>query len=715
MVKTSIADLFGDGFQLATTGSAIFSRIPLQDALISRVTREVYASALNQSIYGMGAFFAPGQADEALTSFYVRRRDPSVGRSPQDHPFGGGVEVDYRSTRPSPRDDYTRQVWYQRGLAARGRTLIWGPYRDQARTFISIERAFYRNGTVAGVFSVDVLERDFLAIMRKNLVRGDVAAIVARNGQVLLATGAVPADRTHTYVSRVAMRFAPHTHIVLFSDASVLYGGYRTIWFGTAGLLVVIWLIAALIGIGLLQRWRAHEAQLRLEGDQRRLEREIELSHAVETELRRVAYTDALTGLPNRRAFLEYAASIVGTDRTHAVLFIDLDRFNIVNETLGHMAGDEFLRIIGSRLKQFLSNEDMIARLGGDEFVLAGPLRGRPSIDVMCSRLFAEVGQPIIVSGHSFFPEASIGVVTVDASYAGADDILRDADIAMYEAKRRGRAGYVIFDAEMRRRIANDTELEAALRRALERKELMPFYQPVVRVESGEIAGFEALARWNRTGTIVAASEFMPFAEQHGLSAAIDAHMLQEVYQHSRAIYDLFPGTKIAVNVSAPELASPNLHDMVQLLRERNGREGDGMVFEITETTMMTNPDVAVRTIERLRDLQIDFVLDDFGTGYSSLAYLQHLPISGVKIDRSFVAPIAEDPKASEIVRSIVMLARSFGLTTTAEGIETVRQWEIVRDLGVDFAQGFFFSPAIDMASLVRLKGRSDLGRFAVE
>ena len=714
MVKTSVDDLFGDAVQLASTGSAIFTRIPLQDALISRVTREVYASALNPHIYGTGPFFAPGVVDGGLTSFYVRRVDPGVGRSVQDHPFRGGVEVDYRSPAPIARDDYTRQVWFERAVQAGGRTIVWGPYRDQARTFISIERAFYRDGKMAGVFSVDILERDFLGIVRKDLVRGDVAAVVTHGGRVLLATGAIPADRMHMFTSLATMRFAPHTEIELLSDGSVLHAGYRTIWFGTGGLLVVIWLIAALIGIGLVQRWRAHEARLLLEVDQRRLEHEIELSHAVEIELRNVAYTDALTGLPNRRAFLEYAGTIVGTDRSHIVLFIDLDRFNLVNETLGHLAGDEFLRVIGARLQQFISKDDVIARLGGDEFVLAGPLSGRPPIDVMCSRLFAEMGQPIVVNGRSFYPEASIGIVAVDGSYTGADEILRDADIAMYEAKRRGRARYVIFDAEMRRRVAGDSELEAALRRALERKELMPYYQPVVRVESGEIAGFEALARWNRAGTIVTASEFMPFAEQHGLSAAIDAHVLQEVYQHSRAIYNLFPGTKIAVNVSAPELASPALHDMVEMLRERNGRAGDGMVFEITETAMMTNPELAVRTIERLRELEIEFVLDDFGTGYSSLAYLQHLPISGIKIDRSFVAPIAVDLKASEIVRSIVMLARSFGLTTTAEGVETLSQWEIVRDLGVDFAQGFFFSPAIDMASLTRLKGQSQ-GRFAVE
>ncbi|HTC31264.1 MAG TPA: EAL domain-containing protein, partial [Candidatus Acidoferrum sp.] len=254
--------------------------------------------------------------------------------------------------------------------------------------------------------------------------------------------------------------------------------------------------------------------------------------------------------------------------------------------------------------------------------------------------------------------------------------------------------------------------------RAIERGELVPYYQPIVSMKTRRITGFEALVRWNRRdGSVTVASEFIQFAEQRGFVQAIDALMFRAVCAHSKAILALFPSALIAVNISALELPTASMGETIEPLLRQHDVPASRLKLEITETAMMTSSDASRRTIERLREIGIEFELDDFGTGYSSLAYLQRLPISGLKIDRSFVAPMLTDPKAVEIVRSIVLLARSFGLSTTAEGVETLEHFELLASLGVDSAQGFFFSPAIEMGSLARLVDQpiSSSPRAAVE
>jgi diguanylate cyclase (GGDEF)-like protein len=408
---------------------------------------------------------------------------------------------------------------------------------------------------------------------------------------------------------------------------------------------------------------------------------------------------------------------LAGNRDHHAVFFIDLDRFNIVNETLGHLAGDELLRAVGKRLQSLIERTDLVARLGGDEFVLIALVESR-SFAEAASLLLAHVSEPIIIDGRPIYPEASIGVVAVDDSYATPEELLRDADIAMYEAKHRGRAQFAIFDAPMRQRVADDSQLEDDLRRAIERGELVPYYQPIVSMATRRITGFEALARWNRRdGSVTVASEFIQFAEQRGFVQAIDSLIFRAVCAHSKAILALFPSANIAVNISASELPAAGMGETIEPLLRQHELPASRLKLEITETAMMTSSDASHRTIERLREIGIEFVLDDFGTGYSSLAYLQRLPIGGLKIDRSFVAPMLTDPKAVEIVRSIVLLARSFGLSTTAEGVETLEHFELLASLGVDSAQGFFFSPAIEMGSLARLLDQpiSSSPRAAVE
>ncbi len=719
-LKQNIDDLFGDAVQVVAEGAAIFAHSASRPELLSGLTRDLYGSTLNKQIYGVGAFYKRGGfgVPDVLWSVYVRRYDPRSPVTPQDHRFPGGVEVDYTSAARDPISDYTGTAWFRAGLKGKAATVYYGPYLDEGRRFISTLRAFSRGGRVAGIVSVDVLETDFQAIMAHDVAPGDVAWVrLPRSGRYLVGTAPVP-HRSHFRTASLALRYTPHARVEMWSDARALDRLNAGIWVTTVALLAIIWAVAALMSVGIVQRWRAQEVRHRLERERFALEREIEISHVIEAKLRVAAFTDALTGLPNRSAFMERAGQVLneGARDACAVFFIDLDRFNIVNETLGHLAGDDLLRTIGERLRAVISSSDMIARLGGDEFVILAVLPERRPLLDMAVQLLAHLGEPIVIHGRSIYPEASIGVVALDESYGTADEVLRDADIAMYEAKRRGRAQCVLFDAEMRRKVASDSDMEDALRRALERGELVPYYQPIVRVSTGQISGFEALVRWHRPdGSTAAARDFMPFAEQHGLVAAIDVRVLHEVCRHTRAILDMFPGTKIAVNISASELATPGLAQTVEEMIASRDCSPESLKLEITETTMMTSSEAARRTIERLREIGIEFVLDDFGTGYSSLAYLQGLPINELKIDRSFVEPLLTNRKAVEIVQSIVLLARSFGLLTTAEGVESIEQFELLEKLGVDFAQGFFFSPAIDIASLISLQTRSISSRRAVE
>jgi diguanylate cyclase (GGDEF)-like protein len=455
----------------------------------------------------------------------------------------------------------------------------------------------------------------------------------------------------------------------------------------------------------MIQRWSAQERARTLEVDQQRLEDEIAFSKTVEAELRKAAYTDSLTGLPNRAAFLEFVESILGSEgrARYAVFFIDLDRFNIVNETLGHLAGDDLLRTIGERLKSVIESTDLVARLGGDEFVIVASIESR-SFAEAASLLLAHLSKPILVCGRTVYPEASMGVVAIDSSYSTPEDLLRDADIAMYAAKDLGRAQFAIFDAAMRRRVAEESQLEDDLRRAIEHGELLVYYQPIVSLTTRQIVAFEALVRWHRRdGTIVNAAEFMRFAEAHGFVEAIDGLVFRTVCGHANVIFSSFPAAVISLNVSAAELTTQSLAETMEPLMRQHDVPPARLKLEITETAMMTSSETTLGSIERLRELGLEFVLDDFGTGYSSLAYLQRLPIGGIKIDRSFVEPLPTDPKAVEIVRSIVALARSFGLSTTAEGVETRAHFDLLADLGVDHAQGFFFSPAIEISALLKL------------
>ncbi|HVA27635.1 MAG TPA: EAL domain-containing protein, partial [Candidatus Baltobacteraceae bacterium] len=654
---------FQEAEQMAALGAQTLGNVRGDRTLLRTLTLEIFRSHRDPALYGLGAFYEPYAFDPHLqwVSEYVHggnRRFSSSARVLS----GGVVEDFFVGTQPGTADNYRPQEWYKAAVAARGNIAYDGPYAIEGRSFISTVKAFYRDGRLAGVMSVDTLTPWFKAMMVSAVSSGDIAWIGGRStGRWLLGTTALPKDTSSRSDRSVRLRYSGAV-LHLSTDASPLYAIDRDIWAGAAVVIVAIWVLAAILARLLVQRWHSEKQTLELQLVQARLESEVAVGKTIAAELRKAAYTDALTGLPNRAAFIERATALLGDPTvaaSHAILFVDLDRFNIINETLGHGAGDELLRLLAMRLAGVCA-DDKLARLGGDEFVIV--VRGEEARD-MAECALELIAQPLILAGRNVRPRASVGIVPIDATYAKADDLLRDADIAVHEAKLRGRGRIVVFDADMRRQAARESELETNLRRAIERKELVPYYQPIVSLTTGAIASFEALVRWNRPGrATMNAGEFMPFAESRALVHDIDSLVLPQVARHCATLFALFPDTSVAVNLSAAELSDRDLAERIEALLAQCEVAPSRLKLEITETTIMTPSDEVTANLDRLREIGVQLVLDDFGTGYSSLAYLQRLPVVGLKIDRTFVEHIGHDQRATELVRSIVALAHTFAL-----------------------------------------------------
>ena len=382
----------------------------------------------------------------------------------------------------------------------------------------------------------------------------------SHRGRWLLGTDRLPADTSQRRELVQLLRFTGG-YLHLSTNAAPLIAKERQIRSTALVYGAVVWIFAAILGAAVVRGWRTRAANLALELQSARLENELAVGKKVEGELRKAAYTDALTSLPNRAVFLERASEAIarvaeGKNR-YAVFFIDLDRFNMINDTLGHFAGDELLKLIATRLRTDLPAEALVARLGGDEFlVLAETSVG--DAGVFADQILASLHEPMLLGGRAVYTNASIGIVPLDEAYERPEEVLRDADIAMYAAKVRGRNGYAIFDAAMRQKVSADSDLDSDLRNAIERSEFVPYYQPIVSIATRTVISFEALVRWNRpTRGAIAASEFIEFAEAHGLVDAIDAHVLDDVCADAAALFEHFPDATVAVNVSAAHLTAP--------------------------------------------------------------------------------------------------------------------------------------------------------------
>ncbi|MCM0754788.1 EAL domain-containing protein [Desulfovibrio aminophilus] len=431
-----------------------------------------------------------------------------------------------------------------------------------------------------------------------------------------------------------------------------------------------------------------------------------------EEQLAHQAFHDALTGLPNRLLFNERVERAVERaarreDYRFAVLMIDLDRFKTVNDSLGHQAGDKLLMAAARRLESCVRSVDSVARLGGDEFALLLEEYEHPhDVTRVARRIHEAMEKPFAIDGTGVVCGASIGIVLRAESYRGAEDILRDADIAMYRAKSQGTAQYKVFNRKMHEQATEFMQLELELRQALDRDELAVHYQPIVAVGDQRLKGFEALVRWEhpRRGRI-SPDRFIPVAEETGLIAPLGQWVLLQACAQMRRWRDLHPeaaGLSMSVNISSRQIMRRDFLDGVQEALDRTGLPPGALKLELTESSLLKDSKVCMETLHALRDLGVRLVVDDFGTGYSSLNYLQRLPIDTLKIDRSFISGEANP----EIVRTIIALARNLNLNVVAEGVEREDQLERLARENCDEAQGFLFSKPVDGFNAGRLIAR---------
>jgi len=437
-----------------------------------------------------------------------------------------------------------------------------------------------------------------------------------------------------------------------------------------------------------------------------------------EQQLIHNALHDALTDLPNRAYLMKRLDMAIQRAKTHegsqfAVLFLDLDRFKVVNDSLGHLVGDELLITIANQLQQLVRSSDLAARLGGDEFVLLlEDVQDVLLVEEIAERVLVEMRSPHRVEGRDVVLSTSIGIVIGTGDYDQASDLLRDADIAMYRAKLRGKAQYVIFDSEMHIQALKQLQLENDFRRALRYMEFVVYYQPIVALETGKLVGFEALTRWQHPSQgLLYPSSFITFAEETGLIVPLDSWVMYDACRQMQEWRSQFPQwdhLRISVNLSARDLTHPRLlEDMQDILKEMQ-LPPHCLTLELTESLLIEDIDYTLHFLAQVKETGIHISIDDFGTGYSSLSYLHQLPVDALKIDRSFVVQMQAE-RNQEIAATIITLSQQLGLRTIAEGVETNCQREWLLQLGCDFGQGNFFGSALPADRVSALLSRETL------
>ncbi|MEP6485898.1 EAL domain-containing protein [Microcoleus vaginatus GB2-A3] len=437
------------------------------------------------------------------------------------------------------------------------------------------------------------------------------------------------------------------------------------------------------------------------------LEREKKLGHD--------AFHDALTELPNRAWFMNRLQQAIDLsyrreDYLYAVLFIDLDRFKVVNDSLGHLVGDELLKSVARKLQACLRHTDAVARFGGDEFVLLlEDIKDIEEPNRVAERIQHQLRQPFNLDDYEVFTEISIGIIFSTMGYDRPEDVLRDADIAMYHAKAQGRGRYEVFAPAMQTVAMARLQLENDLRRAIALQEFCVHYQPIVSLSTGQLSGFEALVRWHHaSGIIYPPAEFIPVAEETGLINELGWWVLQEACHQIGIWQQQFPHTPplaINVNLSGVQLKQVNLLNRIEDILQETGIPSYCLKLEITESCILETVSREEKMLKQLKALGIQLCIDDFGTGYSSLSRLHEFPIDTLKIDRSFVSRIGADNCGVEIIQTIVTLARSRGMDIVAEGIETPTQLQKLRELGCELGQGYLFSKPVDSEKATELLG----------
>jgi diguanylate cyclase (GGDEF)-like protein len=427
--------------------------------------------------------------------------------------------------------------------------------------------------------------------------------------------------------------------------------------------------------------------------------------HRAQEQIAHMARHDALTDLPNRvmlRERLEHELRRVKRGESLAVLCLDLDHFKSVNDTLGHPIGDELLKIVADRLRRCIREPDTIARLGGDEFAIIMTAMTQPTDAVALSRRIREsITKPYNIGGHQIVIDVSIGISVSPADASESDELLKNADLALYGVKADGRGNYRFFEPEMDARMKARRELEMDLRRALADGEFELYYQPLVNLQSNEITGFEALLRWTHpVRGLISPAEFIPIAEETGLIVPLGEWVLRKACNETASWPEHF---KIAVNLSPAQLKGRNLVPLVVNALAASGLAPARLQLEITESVLMQNTFATLNTLNQLRELGVEIALDDFGTGYSSLSYLRSFPFDKIKIDRSFINDLANGAEPLALVRAIAGLANGLSIISTAEGVETQDQLEKLQAVGCTEMQGYLFSHARPAEEIVRL------------
>jgi diguanylate cyclase (GGDEF)-like protein/PAS domain S-box-containing protein len=443
----------------------------------------------------------------------------------------------------------------------------------------------------------------------------------------------------------------------------------------------------------------------------------------VEDELRRGAFFDSLTGLANRALFIDrlercFARAQRQNNYYFSVLFLDLDRFKVVNDSLGHQMGDRLLAAVAARLHTCLRSSDTagilaetphtVARIGGDEFtVLLDDIKVPDDAVLVAERIRKALRRPFEVDGQEVYTAVSIGIATYDGTTTTATEMLRDADTALYRAKAAGRGRYEIFDHAMHTQAVDRMELDRDLRRAIERKQFVVHYQPIVQLTTGRVKGFEALVRWNHPerGMIMPA-DFILVAEELGLLVPIGWFVLQEACGQIKQWQNDFPSDPpltMAVNMASLQIRQLDLVPHVLAILKETGVSPSSLEIEITESTLLQNDDHTLRVLNQLKKAGISLHMDDFGTGYSSLSYLSHFPIDVVKIDRSFISSLQDKGKQDELVDAILTMAQAMGIRVIAEGIESEAQRERLRELACGYGQGFLFARPMAPADVEEL------------